>query len=109
MLAMVKAKSKSRSDTTDLNLYAWLIAGSQKRAVIRVMDAPMTPTGISKKVNISLNNASDTLRRLVKKGIAKCLTEERKTGRLYKLTGKGRLLKEKVLKNYPEEKEKKGP
>lgn len=94
---MVKAKSKSKRGEGDLDLYAWLMAGKQRMTVIKVMDGPMTPTGISKKVNISLNNASDTLRSFVKEGLAVCLAEERKTGRLYKLTNVGKALKEKLL------------
>ena len=48
---------------------------------------------------LSLNNVSDVLREFRKKGIAKCLNPKEKTGRLYKLTFKGRRVRE-MMKEY---------
>ena len=96
-------KSKYGKDTANLRSYSWLVRGKQREAVIRVMDRPKMPSRICKEAKefnekISLNSTSDILRSLVKKGIAICLNPNEKVGRLYALTKKGRILREKILK-----------
>ncbi len=74
----------------ELQLYSWVIRGSQRTKIIRVMKKPLTPTQIKKLTKLSLNNISDTLRHFTKKKIAKCLNEKEKLGRIYILTLKGK-------------------
>ena len=95
-------KNKYGKDTANLLSYSWLVRGKQREAIIKVMDKPKIPSRIcreSKEFNekISLNSTSDILRSLVKKGIAVCLNPNEKVGRLYELTKKGRILREKIL------------
>lgn len=88
----------------DIELYSWVVSGSQRIITLKVMEGMQRPTDImklAKKINekINLNTTSDTLRDFVKMKIAKCLNEEAKIGRLYTLTKKGKDIKKEILKN----------
>jgi len=76
--------------------YYWVVRGSQKKKVIKVMNKPKIPTQIKKETNLSLNNVSDILREFRKKKIVKVLNPKEKTGRLYELTPKGMRIREMV-------------
>lgn len=87
-----------------LELYSWVVRGSQRIITLKVMEGKQKPSDIcrlAKKLNnkITLNTTSDTLRDFVMMRIAKCLNEEAKTGRLYVLTERGKLVKEELVKN----------
>ena len=84
---------------TKLNIkdYSWIIRGKQRREIIKTIKDADTPTQISNKSGYSLNNTSRVLNEFTKKGIAKCLNPKQKTGRLYVLTIKGKLVRSKVL------------
>jgi predicted transcriptional regulator len=78
--------------------YSWIIRGKQRRKVLIAMDREKIPTDISKEARLSLNNTSDTLRSFVKKKIARCINEKEKTGRLYALTKKGKIIRSRIMK-----------
>ncbi|MBW2989967.1 hypothetical protein KY358_06660 [Candidatus Woesearchaeota archaeon] len=87
----------------NLKLYAWVVRGAQRVPVIKAMSRPMTPSQIRKKSvrenpKISLNNASDILRAFVKNGLAVCLNDKDKTGRLYQLTKEGKEIREELVR-----------
>ena len=97
------AENKHGKDATNLRSYSWLVRGKQREAVIKVMDRPEIPSRIcreAKKLNekISLNSMCDVLRNFVEKGIVIHLNSKEKVGRSYELTKKGRILREKILK-----------
>jgi len=77
--------------------YSWIIRGKQRREIIKHIRDTDTPTQIASKSRYSLNNTSRVLNEFAKKGIAKCLNPKQKTGRLYVLTKKGKLIKTKIL------------
>jgi len=74
--------------------YAWILRGSQKRKIIKVLAKEKIPTQIKEETKLSLNNVSDVLREFRKKKIVKVLNPKEKTGRLYKLTPKGMRIRE---------------
>ena len=93
--------------------YAYVIRGKHRRAVIKVMSDRKTPSRIHKHVlrssenlppdsinyvRLSLNSTSDTLRGFRKKSIAICINKEKRVGRLYDLTKKGKAIREQILK-----------
>ena len=78
-------------------VYAWVVRGKQRCTVLAVMDKDKIPSQISKETKISLNNTSDVLRSFVKHHIALCTNKKEKTGRIYKLTEKGKKLRQKLL------------
>ncbi len=87
----------------DIELYAWIVGGSRRTAIIRAMAYPMSPSQIAKasknySPKIGLSNASDTIRSFVKRGIAQCLNPEAITARMYRLTDKGEELRTEILK-----------
>ena len=51
---------------------------------------PLTPTEISKMTKIARSNVSTKLIYLRKKGLVECVTPQRRKGRLYALTKKGK-------------------
>jgi len=95
-------ENKHGKDTVNLGLYSWLVRGKQREAIIRAMDRAKMPSRICREAKefnekISLNSTSDILRSFVEKGIALCLNPKEKVGRLYELTKRGKILREKIL------------
>ncbi len=87
----------------NLKLYSWVVRGRQRTAILKIMSKPQTPTEACKKSKmynekISLNNTSDILRSFVREGLAECLNNEVKIGRLYKLTEFGEEIRLELLK-----------
>ena len=87
----------------DIDLYAWIIRGTRRTAIVKAMEKPMSPCQINKKSKeynekISLNNTSDTLRSFVRKELALCVNGEAKTGRIYQLTPAGEEIREELMK-----------
>ncbi len=78
--------------------YPWIIKGSQRIKIIKVMGKPKIPTQIKNDTKLALNNVSDILREFRKKNIIKCINPKEKTGRIYQLTPKGLRIREEVLK-----------
>ena len=81
--------------TKDLS---WVKRGKQRKKIITKLDGPETPTEIAKKSGYSLNNTSRVLNDLKKHNLAKCLNPKEKTGRLYVLTQKGKIIKDELIK-----------
>lgn len=75
---------------------SWVLRGKQRRDIIKHIDGPETPTVIAKKSGYSLNHTSRILNEFKKKGLVKLINPEQKTGRLYKLELKGKIIKDKI-------------
>ena len=92
-----------RSEEQHWKAYRWIVAGTQRMAVLKALrNIETTPTMIrqaSTKHNerIDMSSASKILRRFVERGIAICINEAEKTGRLYRLTELGEMLKERLV------------
>ncbi|MFQ5621613.1 MAG: hypothetical protein ACE5FT_07300 [Candidatus Nanoarchaeia archaeon] len=87
----------SKAELEDLS---WVIRGKQRRTIIqhiKVKEAA-TPTHIAKTSNYSLNATSRILSEFRERGLAKCLNPKSKTGRLYVLTPRGKIIRDKLLK-----------
>jgi len=87
----------------NLQLYAWVIRGRQRTAILKAITKPQTPTETCKKSKqynekVSLNNTSDILREFVKQGLTVCLNVDAKVGRLYKLTEEGEAIRQELMK-----------
>lgn len=79
-----------------IDLYSWVVRGKQRRLVIKTLDDLKTPTQIREETKLGLNNVSDVLRSFVQKGIAMCVNEKERVGRLYRLTEPGKKLAKKL-------------
>ena len=86
----------------DLKLYAWITRGRQRMAMLKAFSMPMTSSQIHKKSKhynkkISLNNTSDILRDFVRQGIAVCLNNEDRVGRIYQLSKDGEEIRKELM------------
>lgn len=79
-----------------LNDYAWIISGSQRIKVVKVLTNPKTPKMISKDTGLKFSNVSDCLRLMAKKKLVLCLNPKSHLGRLYELTPVGKKIQEKI-------------
>ena len=85
-------------NSSTLELYAWIKAGSQKQKILLSLEHIKTPSEIQKETHIKFSNISDSLRKFQEKEIVKILNPESKKGRLYELTELGKtVLKETKL------------
>ena len=82
-----------------LNDLSWILRGKQRREIIKHIDGPETPTEIANKSGYSLNHTSRILNDFKKKGLVKLLNPKQKTGRLYQLEVKGRLIRDRLRKD----------
>lgn len=87
----------------ELKLLAWVLRGSQRREIIKVMNGHMIPAQIYKesiKLNpkITRNSVSDILRVFRHNNIVKCINPEEKKGRIYELTYIGKKIRKEVSK-----------
>jgi len=87
----------------NLNLYAWVVRGKHRIALLKVMDRPLTPSQTYKKIKVfnekmSFNNTSDVLRKCVRQGVAVCINEEARKGRIYQLTDAGEEIRAEMMK-----------
>lgn len=80
-----------------VNLYGWVLRGSQRRLIIKHLDKLKTPTLLKEETAIKVSNVSDVLRAMEKKGLVKCLNPKEKLGRLYQLTKKGEKIRKEVV------------
>ncbi len=69
--------------------YVWVLAGKQRRAIVKALDKPLTATLIKEKTCIKVTNISDILREMVRLGMAKVLNPKDKRNRVYTLTKQG--------------------
>ncbi|MBS3119463.1 hypothetical protein J4475_01425 [Candidatus Woesearchaeota archaeon] len=78
--------------------YSWVVRGKQRRDIINHIGDRETPTQISQKSGYSLNHTSRVLNEFKRKGIARILNPKQKTGRIYELTGKGKIIRDEIRK-----------
>ena len=74
-----------------LKLKGYIEASTYRTKVIKALNkAPQMPTKIAKETGIRPNHISTTLNQLKNKQLIKCINEEAKKGRIYKLTETGK-------------------
>ena len=81
----------------ELRLLAWVLRGSQRREIIKVITGHKIPAQIYKeaiKLNtkITRNSISDVLREFKKRRIVICINPKETKGRIYELTDLGKKL-----------------
>lgn len=87
----------------ELKLLSWVLRGSQRREIIKVITGNKIPAQIYKeavKLNprITRNSVSDVLREFKKRFIVRCINPYEKKGRIYELTDLGKSLLRQILK-----------
>ena len=84
--------------TIDWELYSWVVRGNQRRKVMKILGKPKIPTEIKSEAKMSITNVSKVLRDFEKRGLVKCLTPQTKTGKVYALTDKGKIIRKEMVK-----------
>ena len=80
--------------------FGFVIRGKQRQEIIKLMDEPKTPTQLKEEIGkIHITNVCRVLRELEKSGLAKCITPDFKTGRVYALTQRAKLIRKKLIKS----------
>jgi len=94
-----EAESNGPTDE-ELDLYGY-VSSSKRRVsvIIALKDNPMTPKQVAESTNIRLNHVSNVLSELSEESLVKCVNPNRKRGRVYKVTGIGTKVAEKVIAN----------
>lgn len=87
----------------ELKLLAWVLRGSQRREIIKVISGHKIPAQIYKesvKINpkITRNSVSDVLREFKKKGLVMCINPKEIKGRIYELTSLGKNILQLIIK-----------
>lgn len=90
----VKKKDAKKKSVSDLS---WVKRGKQRREIIVHIHGTLTPTDVSKESGYSLNHTSRILNSFKKRKLVKLLNPEDKTGRLYELTVRGRVVRDKLI------------
>lgn len=72
--------------------------GKQRKAILKLLDKPKTPTQIKKESGLHFNTISRALIELEKVRFVVCLTPKQKLCRFYELTLKGKKIKESLIK-----------
>ena len=78
--------------TTDWDVVGYVISSDHRTAAVgRLAEGPATPTQIAEGVDISVTHVSRALRELRKRDLVDLLVpEERRKGRIYGITTRGR-------------------
>jgi len=76
--------------------YGYVERGKLRKEVVKHMNEPKTPKQLAKELNIHLAEASRVLIELTKRKLAKCLTPNLLSGRVYDLTEEGKKIREKM-------------
>lgn len=84
-------------DDETLKVYGHIISSSYRVKVVKTLqDEVMTPTEIAKDSGIRTNHISKVLSELKSVGVAECLNDECRKGRIYRLTDLGEEIVEKL-------------
>ncbi len=77
---------------------SYVIASKTRKSIVLKLESPRTPTILAKALNVNLANISRALSELEEKEILVCLTPEKRVGKIYSLTKKGKLVLESIKK-----------
>jgi len=80
----------------DLAKYGFVVAGLNRKRVLKALDKPMTPTEITNKTGINLSHVSRTLSELVSHGLVECVNPDVRVGKVFKRTSDGESVVEKL-------------
>ena len=77
-------------DDETLKKFAYVNISSYRSNTVKALKNEVkTPTDIASDAGIRVNHISKVLRELKESGVAECINEESRKGRLYRLTGVG--------------------
>jgi predicted transcriptional regulator len=80
-----------------LELAGFIIRSNYRKQVFVLLDNPIRPSEIAKKLNIRLTHITRELRELKKRKLVECINPKERIGRLYQLTKQGKYLKKEMI------------
>lgn len=79
-----------KKENIDWNEVSFIERGKHRKAILKLLDKPKTPTQLKKESNLHFNTVSRALIELEKAKFVVCLTPDQKLCRFYGLTNKGK-------------------
>ena len=77
-------------DDQTLKVYGYVISSRYRTNVLKALeDEVLMPKEIAEKSGVKINHISKVLNELKSAGVAECINEEVRKGRLYRLTAMG--------------------
>jgi len=87
------------NEDTNWDLISFIMSSKYRYEVLKKLyKTQSTPSILSKKTKISINHISNILRELMGKNLVKCLTPDKRKGRIYNITDLGREIQFKIEK-----------
>ena len=75
----------------------FILRSNYRKQVFVMLDNPLRPSEIAKKLDIRLTHITRELRTLKSRKLVECLNPKEQIGRLYELTPKGKKLKKDMI------------
>ncbi len=85
-------------ETNDVwNTISYVISGELRLKILLLLaKTPTTPTMLSDTLKVPISRVSLTLKELMDVGAIECLTPDRRKGRIYRTTAKGKKIIEEI-------------
>lgn len=82
---------------SELELAGFIIRSNYRKKVFLMIENPIRPSEIAKRLNIRLTHITRELREMKKRKIVECINPKERIGRLYQLTKDGKRLKQEMI------------
>ena len=69
--------------------FSFVYRGKHRKAILKLLDKPKTPTKLKEETKLHFNIVSRTLIELENKGFVECLNPNQRQARFYSITKKG--------------------
>ena len=83
----------------DWSKYSFVLRGKYRKSVLSLLSVERTPSQISGISKINASHVSRALSELKDIELVKCINDEQKNGRIYKLTKDGTFFREKLIES----------
>lgn len=80
----------------DWDLYSYVVGSKYRRKVMLSLDVERTPSQIARRTGISTSHVSRVLTELEERRLVRCLVPAKKVGRVYRISGQGKVLFDKL-------------
>ncbi len=89
-----------KSETKWFNI-SFIISSEYRKKILKMLENPITPTKLSKELNINKTHVSRALKELTEQNLVNCLTPNAQKGKIFVISKEGKeILKEiKKLQN----------
>jgi len=75
---------------------SYVLRAKNRKRIIKALNEPKLPSQLAEELEMHISHVSRTLNQLQKAEMVECLTPEEKVGRLYRLTEKGKEIRNRI-------------